>query len=977
MSKQWVYLARNAKEDYAKNYGHTPSLDEMKVLFGGKGAGLIEMTSARVPVPPTFTITTEACVEYMNTGKFPEGMWEQALEALKDIEAQTGKKFGDPNNPLLVSVRSGARTSMPGMMDTVLNLGLNEETRAALARLTGNEWFSYDAYRRFIVMFSDIVMGYSRDHFEKKLDELKEKEGAQSDAEVSLEGLKWLVEEYKRMYKEHFGEDFPTDPYAQLQAAIKAVFNSWNGKRAVDYRIHEGIPHDWGTAVNVCTMVFGNMGNDSGTGVAFTRDPSTGEKVFYGDYLINAQGEDVVAGIRNTKPVRRMGEDMPEIYQQLLEITQNLERHYRDMQDTEFTIERGKLWMLQTRNGKRTSRAAIKIAVDMANEGLITREEAVMRVTPKEVDTLLHPQFDAKDVEKAKEEGRLLSRIGVNASPGAAVGMLAFDADTAEAWKKEGKDVIMIRPETKPEDVHGMVASKGILTSRGGATAHAAVVARQFGIPAVVGARDLDIDVEAREVRVNGMVLKEGDWASLDGATAEVFAGKIALTEPDFDKEVELRTLLEWADAIAARENVRRWPGDYKGFPTRGLQVWTNADYPKDARRARLYGAKGIGLCRTEHMFFEQERLPFVQQMILNADAAQALFDREKRLQTILNTGKEEGANITAERREEVAKELETVRAEIAGSEAVKVYRDALAKLLPSQRSDFYGLFEAMDGYPVIIRLIDPPLHEFLPGQSELIQRVTFMEAKGLTEMVDDKGVVHQLDQEKLLLAAVEKMHEANPMMGLRGIRLGITYPDITKMQVRAIFEAACDATLKGISVHPEVMIPLTGHVNELAVVQEELEAVAKQVMAEKGVQIDYKFGTMIEIPRAALTSSEIARYAQFYSFGTNDLTQMTYGYSRDDAERRFLAKYVESGILPNNPFQQLDRDGVGKLMQMCVRDGRQTRPGLECGICGEHGGDPSSIEFCHLVGLNYVSCSPFRVPVARLAAAQAVLKHS
>ncbi|HQE94187.1 MAG TPA: pyruvate, phosphate dikinase [Anaerolineae bacterium] len=979
MSKKWVYLARNGKEEYAKLLGHAPSLDEMKALFGGKGAGLMDMTSANVPVPPSFTITTEACVVFMNTGQFPEGLWEQVLEALRDIETQTGKKFGNAENPLLVSVRSGARISMPGMMDTVLNLGLNDDTRAALARLTGNEWFSYDAYRRFIMMFADIVMGYSRDHFEKKLDELKEKEGVKTDPEISLAGLKSLVEEYKWMYKAHFGEDFPADPYKQLEAAIKAVFKSWNGKRAVDYRLHEGIPHDWGTAVNVCTMVFGNMGNDSGTGVAFTRDPATGEKVFYGDYLLNAQGEDVVAGIRNTKPVSRMSEDMPEIYQQLLTITHNLERYYRDMQDTEFTIERGKLWMLQTRNGKRTARAAIKIAVDMTNEGLISREEAVKRITPKEVDALLHPQFDEKDVKKAKESGRLLSRIGVNASPGAAVGVLAFDADTAEAWKKDNKDVIMIRPETKPEDVHGMIASKGILTSRGGATAHAAVVARQFGIPAVVGARDLNIDVEAREVRVNGKVLKEGDWVSLDGATSEVFEGKIALTDPNFDKEVELRTLLEWADEISSRDGTRQWPADYKGFPTRGLQVWTNADYPKDARRARLYGAKGIGLCRTEHMFFEQERLPFVQQMILNADAAQALFDRQKRLQTILDTGKEVDVAISAERRAEVVHELEAVKDEIAASEAVKAYLGALAKLLPSQRSDFYGLFEAMDGYPVIIRLIDPPLHEFLPGQEELLVAVTELKAdlerprtETARKLLDDT-----LQEKQMLLDAVNKMHEANPMMGLRGIRLGITYPDITKMQVRAIFEAACDAARKGIAVHPEIMIPLTGHVNELAVAQSELEDVAEQVMVEKDIQIDYKFGTMIEIPRAALTSSKIAEYAQFYSFGTNDLTQMTYGYSRDDAERRFLAKYVESGILPSNPFQELDRDGVGKLMRMCVRDGRETRPGMECGICGEHGGDPSSIEFCHLAGLNYVSCSPFRVPVARLAAAQAVLKNS
>ncbi|MBN2002317.1 MAG: pyruvate, phosphate dikinase [Anaerolineae bacterium] len=978
MTKKWVYLARNGREEYAKVLGHTPSDGEMKVIFGGKGAGLMAMTESGAPVPPSFTITTEACVEYMNTQDFPDGLWDQALVALKDVEAQTGKKFGDTQNPLLVSVRSGARMSMPGMMDTVLNLGLNDATRAALEKLTGNEWFSYDAYRRFIMMFSDIVMSYSRDHFEEKLDELKEKEGVSMDTDVSIDGLKWLVTEYKAMYKAKFGEEFPTDPYKQLDLAIKAVFKSWNGKRAVDYRLHEGIPHDWGTAVNVCTMVFGNMGDDSGTGVAFTRDPSTGAKIFYGDYLLNAQGEDVVAGIRNTKPVSRMGEDLPEMYDQLVQITQKLERHYKDMQDTEFTIERGRLWMLQTRVGKRTARAAIKIAVDMASEGLITREEAVMRVTPKEVDALLHPQFDDVAVMKAKDEGKLLSHMGVNASPGAAVGKLAFDADTAAEWKKAGESVIMIRPETKPEDVHGMIASKGILTSRGGATAHAAVVARQFGIPAVVGARDLDIDVDAREVRVGGQMLKEGDWVSLNGGTAEVFAGQIGLTDPDFDKEVELRTLLEWADEISSSTDARQWPSGYNGFPTRGLQVWTNADYPKDARRARLYGAKGIGLCRTEHMFFEQERLPFVQAMILNADEAQALFDRQKRFQTILDTGKEEGANVGAERRAEVSADLAAVNEEIAKSEAVKTYQGALAKLLPSQRSDFYGLFEAMDGYPVIIRLIDPPLHEFLPSQEELLVAVTELQVEAAYPRADTNmaEVEETLAAKKVLLDAVTKMHEANPMMGLRGIRLGITYPDITKMQVRAIFEAACDAAKKGIDVHPEVMIPLTGHYNELAVAQADLETVAKQVMTEKGVQIDYKFGTMIEIPRAAVTSSKIAEYAQFYSFGTNDLTQMTFGYSRDDAERRFLAKYVETGILPSNPFQILDRDGVGKLMKMCVRDGRATRETLECGICGEHGGEPSSVEFCYLAGLNYVSCSPFRVPVARLAAAQAVVTH-
>ncbi len=977
MTKKWVYLARNGKSEYARVLGREPSLDEVKILFGGKGAGLVEMTEAGAPVPPSFTITTEACVEYMNTNRFPAGMWDQAIEALHDIEAQAGKKLGDPANPLLVSVRSGARTSMPGMMDTVLNLGLNDETRAALAKLTGNEWFSYDAYRRFIMMFSDIVMGYSREHFEKKLDGLKEQEGVESDPEVSLEGLKGLVAEYKEMYKAHFGESFPTDPYKQLELAIKAVFNSWNGARAVAYRNAEKIPHDWGTAVNICTMVFGNMGWDSGTGVAFTRDPATGEKVFYGDYLLNAQGEDVVAGIRNTKPVTRLGEDMPGIYDQLVGITQRLEQHYRDMQDTEFTVERGKLWMLQTRNGKRTSRAAVKIAVDMADEGLITKEEALLRVTPKDVDTFLHPQFVEQEIAKAKAEGRMLAR-GVNASPGAAVGILAFDADTAEAWGKD-KSVIMIRPETKPEDVHGMIMAQGIITSRGGATAHAAVVARQFGKPAVVGARDLRIDVEAREVRVGDKVLREGDYASLDGATGEVYAGQIATVIPEFDKEVELRTLLEWADEIAANPSARQWPADAKGFPTRGLAVWANADYPRDARRARQYGAVGIGLCRTEHMFFEQERLPYVQEMILNADDAQALLDRRTRIQRILAAGKEMGKTLNGERRAELNDDLQAVEAEIAASSATKVYLGALDKLLPSQRSDFYGLFEAMDGYPVIIRLIDPPLHEFLPGLEELMVQVTDLGADtGLLRTETGKRLLEEtLATKKRMLAAVRRMNEANPMMGLRGIRLGIVYPDITKMQVRAIFEAACQATKKGIVVKPEVMIPLTGHVNELKVTQVELEQVARQVMAEQDTEIEYKFGTMIEIPRAAVTADEIATMAQFFSFGTNDLTQMTFGYSRDDAERRFLVQYIEHGILPDNPFQTLDQDGVGQLMKICVGKGRTTRPELECGICGEHGGDPASIAFCHIIGLNYVSCSPYRVPVARLAAAQAAIRNN
>ncbi len=965
MTKQWVYLFGDV-DKLEKEVG---SWDTVRDILGGKGAGLADMTRAGLPVPPGFTVTTQACMAYINGGfKFPEGAWDQALEALKAVEAQTGKKFGGVDNPLLVSVRSGAKFSMPGMMETILNVGLNDETLEGIAKLSGNSRFAWDSYRRLIAMFGRTAMGIADEVFDKAMEGLKEELGVHEDTDLTSDNLKELVKRFKVVYREALGSDFPQDPLVQLKTAIEAVFRSWMGKKAIDYRRAERIADDLGTAVNIVTMVFGNMGNDSGTGVAFTRDPATGEKKFYGDYLLNAQGEDVVAGIRNTKPVSTLGDDMPEIYKQLVEIAQKLERHYRDMQDTEFTIERGKLWMLQTRNGKRTARAAVKIAVDMANEGLISREEAVIRVKPKDVDTLLHPQFDPKSVAAAKTAGRMLA-TGVNASPGAAVGMLAFDADTAEAWSvKENKAVIMMRPETKPDDVHGMIASKGVVTSRGGATAHAAVVARQFGKPAVVGARDLNIDLEARTVTAGGKTLKEGDWASLDGTTGEVFEGKIETMAPDFEKEVELRTLLQWADEISANPQARQWPEDYKGYPTRGLHVWTNADYPKDAQRARQYGAVGIGLCRTEHMFFEPERLPHVQKMILNADEAQAIFDRRGRVQAILDAGKEDGKPLDAARRGELDADIKAIDDEIAASEAVKFYRGALDMLLPSQRSDFYGLFEAMDGYPVIIRLIDPPLHEFLPGLEDLLVEVTELRTRGVTG--------EDLEKKEELLSAVQKMHEANPMMGLRGIRLGITYPDITKMQVRAIFEAACMAAKKGIVVKPEIMIPLTGHVNELKVSQTDLESVAKLVMEEQGCEVEYKFGSMIEIPRAAVTADEIATLAQFFSFGTNDLTQMTFGYSRDDAERRFLVKYVETGILPVNPFQVLDRGGVGKLMQMAVRNGRKTRPELEVGICGEHGGEPSSVEFCYLSGLNYVSCSPFRVPVARLAAAHAALNH-
>ncbi len=943
--KKWVYLF----SEVAQAEAYAGSWDRVRGLLGGKGANLAEMSRIGVPVPPGFTITTEACIAYQDGQNFPENMWDQALVALKETEKNASKKFGDPSNPLLVSCRSGAKMSMPGMMDTVLNLGLNDETAKGMVELTGNERFVYDSYRRLIQMFGSVVLGIADEAFEEVLDSFKEEKGAKVDTDLTAENLKELTAKFKAVVQEQMGFEFPQDPYKQLELATKAVFDSWNAKRAIDYRRRANIPDDLGTAVNIVTMVFGNMGDDSGTGVAFTRDPGTGEKMLYGDYLMNAQGEDVVAGIRNTKPIMEMKDELPEVFKQFMEITRKLEKHYSDMQDVEFTIERGKLWMLQTRTGKRTAKAAIKIAVDMTNEGVIDKKTAVMRVEPEQVDQMLHPQFDPKTSEEARKSGKLFA-TGVNASPGAAVGQIYFDADTTEKMaKEEGQNVIMVRPFTKPDDVHGMLAAEGILTSEGGATSHAAVVARQFGVPCVVGASMMTIDMDKRVMVSNGKTVKEGEWISLDGASGEAFIGKLELTAPNLEEQKELMTLLSWADEIAR------------------LQVWANADYPADARRARSFGAKGIGLCRTEHMFFEEERLPFVQEMILNAEEAQKLINNVERLEGMLKSGKVEGRTMTDKSRKEVETELAEAKKELEKSSAADKYYNALDKLLPSQRSDFYGLFEAMDGYPVIIRLIDPPLHEFLPSQEDLLVDVTRMRTKGETEGLAEK---------ETLLAAVEKLHESNPMMGLRGIRLGIVFPDIMRMQVRAIFEAASDAANKGIIVKPEIMIPLTGHVNELHHVQPELEAIAKKVMEEKGVEFSYKFGTMIEIPRAALTAAEIAGVAEFFSFGTNDLTQMTFGYSRDDAERNFLINYVDEGILPQNPFQVLDRNGVGRLMEIAVSEGRKVRPDLEVGICGEHGGEPSSIEFCHLVGNNYVSCSPFRVPVARLAAAQAKINN-
>ena len=908
---KWVYLFNEVKEAEKVAGG---SWDAVKALVGGKGSGLLDMTRAGVPVPPFFTVTTEACNAYQKLGKFPAGLWDQELKALKEIEKKAGKKFGDPKNPLLVSCRSGAKFSMPGMMDTVLNLGLTDVTAAGMVKLIGNARFVYDSYRRLVEMFGSVVLGIPDEAFEHPLKEYKNKKGYKFDTEMTAEDWMHIVDAFKVVIRKAQGFDFPQDPYKQLELATEAVFKSWNGKRAIDYRNATGISHDLGTAVNIQTMAFGNMGDDSATGVAFTRNPSTGNKKMLGDFLFNAQGEDVVAGIRNTNPIETLNEQMPKAYDEFMKIAARLEKHYKDIQDVEFTIERGKLWMLQTRNGKRTAQAAVKIAVDMANEGLITKDEAVERFTPDNVDTLLHPQFNEEAISEAKKTGTLIAK-GVNASPGAAVGQVYFDADTAEKMAKEHKqETIMVRPFTKPDDVHGMIASRGVLTSEGGATSHAAVVARQFGIPCIVGASAIKIDLDKRLMNVGETVVKEGEWISVDGTTGNVFVGKIPMTTPSIEEQVELMTLLKWADEICARKDMRVAP---KGSPTRGLQVWANADYPKDARRARSYGAVGIGLCRTEHMFFEPERLPIVQRMIL-ADSS-------------------------------------------AGRTA------ALDELLPHQRKDFDGLFEAMDGYPVIIRLIDPPLHEFMPDEEKLFEEVITMRVKSESE-----GLKAKED----LLESIKGMHESNPMMGLRGVRLSIVMPEIVEMQVRAIFEAAADCTKRGIIVKPEVMIPLTGTVKELEWIQPRLLRIASAVMREKGIKFEYKFGTMIEIPRAAVTAQEVANQAEFFSFGTNDLTQMTYGYSRDDAERNFLITYQEQGILVKNPFQTIDRDGVGKLMQWAIDEGRKTRPNLEVGICGEHGGDPDSIEWCHMIGNNYVSCSPFRVPIARLAAAHAALTH-
>jgi len=877
-------------------YHFTEGSGKMRDLLGGKGAGAAEMTRAGMPVPPGFTITTEACRAYYARGrKLPEGLWDQVTKALAVLEKRAGKRFGDQRNPLLVSVRSGAKFSMPGMMDTVLNLGLNEETTRGLTALTKNERFALDARRRFIQMFGKTVMGIDGERFEHALREAKRRAGVKTDPELTAAQLNKLVAKFLDIYKDATGHAFPSDPMVQLREAIEAVFRSWNTDRAKTYRRMERIPDDLGTAVNVQMMAFGNMGRTSGTGVAFTRNPITGAKELYGDYLANAQGEDVVAGVRDTEPISALKRRLPKVYAEFVGYGRKLEKHYRDVQDLEFTVERGKLWMLQTRSAKRTGEAAVKIAVDMVAERLITRKEAVARVEPRQLEQLLFPRVDPAG--KAKPLTR-----GVPASPGAATGEAVFDADTAAEWGKRGKAVILVRVETNPNDVHGMVEAKGILTQTGGTASHAALVARGMGRPCIVGASEVLVDLRARSFAVNGTVVKEGEEITIDGVTGDVYLGRVpTIDAKPLSKHRAANAILGWAD----------------GF--RRLQVWANADYPRDAIKARENGAEGVGLCRTEHMFMEQERLPIVQAMIM----ATTTKEREKHL----------------------------------------------ARLLPIQRGDFEGIFEAMAGLPVIIRLIDPPLHEFLPSLEDLIRETT--------HLTDTRKNPTRLKRLEKIMARVEELHEANPMLGLRGVRLSILFPEITRMQVRAIMEAAADLRKNKVDARPEIMIPLAGTLAEMEAVRAELKPVVDQVQKEKGVKVPYKFGTMIEIPRAALTAGEIATVAEFFSFGTNDLTQMTFGFSRDDAERHFIVRYLERKILSRNPFETIDEHGVGRLMEIAVKEGRKTRPNLEVGICGEHGGDPDSIHLCHKLGLNYVSCSPFRVPVARLAAAQAAIGDS
>jgi len=866
---------------------------EMRDLLGGKGAGLAEMTRAGLPVPAGFTITTEQCLAFYAAGRaMPAGLDAQIRAAMRELETRTGKGFGDPKNPLLVSVRSGARVSMPGMMDTILNLGLNDQTVAGLAKLTANERFAWDAYRRFIGMFSSVVLDIEKAHFDEIVVAHKARLGVKSDPEIDAATWQTIVGEFQSVVKREAKRPFPQHVGEQLELAIEAVFDSWNSKRAIDYRRYNKLSDDWGTAVSVCSMVFGNMGEDSGTGVAFTRDPNTGEKRLFGEYLRNAQGEDVVAGIRTPEHIEDLKSSQPDVYAQFVAIAHQLETHYRDMQDLEFTVERGKLYMLQTRSGKRSAEAAVKIASDFVAEGLIERGEAVRRVSAQSLDQLFHARIDPN--EKFERAAK-----GLNASPGAATGRAAFDPDTAIAFSQAGDPVVLVRTETTPDDVHGMIASRGVLTSRGGATSHAAVVARGMGLPCVTGCDVLRIDGRTKTATIDGKPFKEGDWITIDGSTGEVILGKLELIPPPSQPPAWLATFLGWAD------DVRR------------MEVWANADTPEDARRARDLGATGIGLCRTEHMFMQADRLPIVQQMII--------------------------------------------------SDTPHARAEALAKLLPFQRDDFTGILEAMAGFPVTIRLLDPPLHEFLPSLEQLLVETTELR---ITKGEDDATYRQKMH----VLGRVRTLHEQNPMLGLRVCRLGIVYPEIYAMQVRAIFEAACALRKRGVDARPDVMIPGVGTPEEMRVTYDAVKTIADEVIAASGVEVAYRIGTMIELPRACVVADQLAEIAQFFSFGTNDLTQTTYGYSRDDAEASFIPRYLDLKILKDDPFQVLDRVGVGGLMREGIAKGRSARADLKIGICGEHGGEPSSVAFCDELGLDYVSCSPYRVPIARLAAAQATL---
>ena len=874
MSHKYVYL-------FSEGNG------KMRELLGGKGANLAEMTVLGMPVPQGFTITTEACTQYYEDGReINADIQAEIYEYLAKMETICGKKFADPQNPLLVSVRSGARASMPGMMDTILNLGLNDTVVEGLAKITNSPRFAYDSYRRFVQMFSDVVMELSKTEFEKIIEAKKQEKGVKMDTELDADDMKDLVKKFKAFYKAQKGEDFPTDPKVQLMEAVKAVFRSWDNPRANVYRRMNEIPYDWGTAVNVQAMVFGNSGDKSGTGVAFTRNPATGEKALFGEYLINAQGEDVVAGIRTPSPISHLQQDMPEVYNQFAEIANNLEKHYKDMQDMEFTIENGKLYMLQTRNGKRTAAAALKVAVDLVDEGMIDEEEAVLRVEPKQLDALLHPQFDATAIKKAKAIGK-----GLAASPGAACGKVVFSAEDAKEWHARGEKVVLVRLETSPEDIEGMAVAQGILTVRGGMTSHAAVVARGMGTCCVSGCGEIVVDYDAKKFTLAGQTIKEGDYISIDGSTGNIYAEAIptvaASISGDFDR------FMKWADSV------------------RKLEVYTNADTPKDAKQGRDFGAQGIGLCRTEHMFFEGQRIKAMREMIV----AETTPEREK----------------------------------------------ALDKIMPYQQGDFEGLYEVMEGRPVIIRFLDPPLHEFLPTKEQDIKEIA-----GELNITVEK-----------LKNVIASLHEFNPMMGHRGCRLAVSYPEIAKMQTTAVINAAIAVNKKHpeFNTEPRIMIPLVGEEKELKFVKDVVTETADKIIKDSGAALKYQVGTMIEIPRAALTADEIAKEAEFFSFGTNDLTQMTFGFSRDDAGK-FLSYYYENKIYESDPFAHLDQKGVGKLVKMAVELGRKTRPDIHLGICGEHGGDPTSVEFCHKVGLNYVSCSPFRVPIARLAAAQAAVKE-